>query len=981
MSIAAFLWGEFVMRILLAALPFELVCSIVLLTVLPQTLHAQWVKEPSAAHHKQTPGLVHETFSSQFMKTTVGYSVVLPPSYETSRRSYPVVYWLHGGGGNECSSLFTASAWFDLWEKSQIGEVILVYPNGFRSGYMDHHDRSVMVESIIIKELIPRIDSLYRTIADRSARAVHGFSMGASGSLKFAAKYPDLFCSAVAYGGGAVDLAHTRSRFILDILDRNLKSDPVLIQQNNTYHFLEKNGETLRRNDLRVMLICGEADSWKESAVTFRDALQQKKIPVDLRLVPDVGHNLKGLVRQEGAAAAIFQRNAFLLSSSVASASGGDSVSKVTESYYSAAEGRFQSFSVTLPPGFSAEKRYPLFVQVFGSAKLLPTSERPFIRINLSGRGVWAYRSMGRYDVMQAIARMKEVCNIDEDRIYMTGTSAGATGVMQTAAYRPDVFAGVVPLVAFGTDLPLENFRNLPIRCEHGVNDWTSAICNVRVQFQKIKSLGYEAVLNEHAAAGHGIRIPPPKTMDWLFRLKTDRNPNTIDYSCEHPRDGKAYWLKIERFLDPHGIARINVRPIDDGVAITTQNVQRLSLNLREVPLAPEQVVLLDGDSVNVALDTGHKKLTLVKRDTWQIEAAPSSSGERRSYGAGAAANLLQGEPLMVVYGTGGDESENKFLRQAADILSRTAGPTFKPANVRFSVRADKDVDDLSLRKHNLLIVGTPRNNSLLNSLVAELPYRIEDEVLHAGDREPLSLSGSVLGFHYFNPRQPKRLIYVVSPYLNAVEQQRFLKNPRLFLAGSNGFRMIDQPDLLVRRADLRIRREMQFNANWKFIEFDGDGDRIPGRFEDRVHLAKVYTEVMQRPLDVDFALWWGPEDKGIFGGYDFNWLTGFDPTSCSRADYSVRRRDVETMTGVVPGAELADIFDRWIAKGELIVSPEITRSEIRPEARYRLAIPMDLVPKLGQRRRVLSDVAPGAVVRQEDVVRLMFRYSDINHP
>ena len=61
-----------------------------------------------------------------------------------------------------------------------------MYPSGFRSGYMDHHDGKVMVESMIIEELIPRIDGRYRTISSRAGRAVHGFSMGASGALKFA---------------------------------------------------------------------------------------------------------------------------------------------------------------------------------------------------------------------------------------------------------------------------------------------------------------------------------------------------------------------------------------------------------------------------------------------------------------------------------------------------------------------------------------------------------------------------------------------------------------------------------------------------------------------------------------------------------------------------------------------------------------------------------------------------------------------------
>lgn len=272
---------------------------------------AQWVKPPSEAVRKSTPGLVHTTFKSKFMQTSVGYSVVLPPGYEESNERYPVVYWLHGGGGNECSSLGTAQSWQGLYKTNRVRPIILVYPNGFRSGYMDHHNGKIMVESMIIRELIPRIDATYRTIASREGRAAHGFSMGASGSLKFAFKYPDIFCSAVAYGGGAVDLERSTSPFILNILKRNLNCDPKLIRQNNTYHFLEENHEAVRKNGTRFLLICGDKDSWKVSAVSFQKALQEKRISCDLTLVPEVGHNLGGLIKAEGQAAALFQDEVF----------------------------------------------------------------------------------------------------------------------------------------------------------------------------------------------------------------------------------------------------------------------------------------------------------------------------------------------------------------------------------------------------------------------------------------------------------------------------------------------------------------------------------------------------------------------------------------------------------------------------------------------------------------------------------------------
>lgn len=274
-----------------------------------------WVRTPSKEQQRSTPGLVHETFESRLMKTLVGYSVVLPAGYENGERRYPVVYWLHGGGGNECSSLFTANGWRPSTKiranGTNLEDVILVYPNAGRSGYMDHYGGKILIESLIVQELIPRIDSRFRTIDHREGRAVHGFSMGASGALKFAIKYPDLFCSAVAYGGGAINLETSQDPFITNILQRNFNGDARLIRQNNTYRMLDKNHARLKELDTPFLLICGGDDSWKSSAVDFQAALKSLGISCELKLVPGVGHDIRSLAKAEGRAAAEFQDRVF----------------------------------------------------------------------------------------------------------------------------------------------------------------------------------------------------------------------------------------------------------------------------------------------------------------------------------------------------------------------------------------------------------------------------------------------------------------------------------------------------------------------------------------------------------------------------------------------------------------------------------------------------------------------------------------------
>ena len=101
-------------------------------------------------------------------------SYLLPNQYDASPdRRYPVVYYLHGAGGSESSSREFAWAVKQGIADGAIDEVIYIFPNGGHyGGYRDWDDGSVMAETWIIKELIPRIDSTYRTIASRNGRAL-----------------------------------------------------------------------------------------------------------------------------------------------------------------------------------------------------------------------------------------------------------------------------------------------------------------------------------------------------------------------------------------------------------------------------------------------------------------------------------------------------------------------------------------------------------------------------------------------------------------------------------------------------------------------------------------------------------------------------------------------------------------------------------------------------------------------------------------
>jgi endo-1,4-beta-xylanase len=148
------------------------------------------------------PGLRHHQFTSEAMKREVGYSVWVPPGYASSQARYPVVYFLHGSSGTESADAPAFSHMLaERLAAKKIPPVICVFPNGGLSGYRDHPETGVNVETMIIRELVPLIDRSYRTRMDRDARVLAGFSMGGGGAVRLALKYPDLFSAAASWAG------------------------------------------------------------------------------------------------------------------------------------------------------------------------------------------------------------------------------------------------------------------------------------------------------------------------------------------------------------------------------------------------------------------------------------------------------------------------------------------------------------------------------------------------------------------------------------------------------------------------------------------------------------------------------------------------------------------------------------------------------------------------------------------------------------
>lgn len=265
----------------------------------PLTFEVTWVNPPPA----QIVRVQHRVLASASMKRDVGYNIYLPPDYESATRRYPVIYWLHGAGGNESSSLWIAEEFDKAVRANLVEPAILVFPNGGRkTEYRDWKPQNVMPETMIIRELIPYVDQNFRTIATAAGRSVEGMSMGANGALKLAFKYPQLFHSVVAYAGSykRLPLDGFFPSVALEQQAWIAKLSQWYSAEDDVFELAHRNSAAL--GGLKIRFIVGTKDISMGDSEALHPWLTARGIPHEYELLLGVAHDSKAYYRRSGVA-------------------------------------------------------------------------------------------------------------------------------------------------------------------------------------------------------------------------------------------------------------------------------------------------------------------------------------------------------------------------------------------------------------------------------------------------------------------------------------------------------------------------------------------------------------------------------------------------------------------------------------------------------------------------------------------------------
>jgi enterochelin esterase-like enzyme len=215
----------------------------------------------------------------EYDSTTVGIrrqaQVYTPPGF-SREQSYPVLYLLHGIGGDENEWVRGGAPHVildNLYAEKKAVPMIVVMPNGRASKELTSRDpiprqspAFAAFEKDLLTDLIPFIEKNYPARADRESRALAGLSMGGGQSLNFGLTNLDTF----AWVGGFSSAPNTRA-------PRELVKDP------------EEVGRRLKL----LYVACGDRDSLFRISQGMHDYLAEKKVPHRYHVIPGGGHDFR----------------------------------------------------------------------------------------------------------------------------------------------------------------------------------------------------------------------------------------------------------------------------------------------------------------------------------------------------------------------------------------------------------------------------------------------------------------------------------------------------------------------------------------------------------------------------------------------------------------------------------------------------------------------------------------------------------------
>jgi len=237
------------------------------------------------------------TMQSSILKMERKYAIYLPPDYEISQRSYPVLYLLHGAGDDQTGWVQFGEVLTIADEAIKTGQataMIIVMPDAQagKRGYVNDVKGEWRYEDFFFQEFMPFIEKTYRIKPDKHYRAVAGLSMGGEGTFIYALHHPELFSSAcpLSAATGPKNIDDLKNYKLWQGVEGITDADKESYFKRYSVLNLIENIPDDKKKAVRWYIDCGDDDFLYEGNSLVHIAMRKKEIPHEFR-IRDGAHN------------------------------------------------------------------------------------------------------------------------------------------------------------------------------------------------------------------------------------------------------------------------------------------------------------------------------------------------------------------------------------------------------------------------------------------------------------------------------------------------------------------------------------------------------------------------------------------------------------------------------------------------------------------------------------------------------------------
>ncbi len=554
--------------------------------------------------------------------------------------------------------------------------------------------------------------------------------------------------------------------------------------------------------------------------------------------------------------------------------------------YLSPADGSGQPFQINIPTDYDPAQPAPVSIYLHGFAgnHLEHASGWPeqteWFNLSVLGRARGGrYLGLSEADVRGVLDYVEAHWAIDPDRVHLNGGSMGGGGTFWLGARYPHRFATGRPTCGYALDRPLGNLLTLPLYATHSQDDPVVPVLASRGPLAWLRERGGLVVADETNGLGHAAwdYAAGNARSDAWFRGKLRPDSRTvrhIDYTAIDGIAMRGWWGEVVEWGPSARPARFVLRAgTANDVHAELFNVSRLALRIDESPIDPTKPLTL---SVNGGIPFEVRapvpaRLVLAEGEAgWQVQtSAPVLP--YRLHTPGGINQLFSGEPLLIVYGTGGDEATNAAMKAAAEVARGNAsGAWTSPSGGEgvdgishtqllyglLRTKADTEITAADLVGNHLILIGTAAQNAVVEALADRFPVTVGSDAITFSDGLKVPAAGAVTGLLHYHPDATDRLVFWVA----AATADGYATDSPLtaIMAGQGGFpRNIGSgvDCLVLNQAQTQVVVARSFDSRWQWSSERATSPLLPVGGLSGTELADAKADALRRAVGADFGV------------------------------------------------------------------------------------------------------------------------------